>query len=116
MNPNATPENKKHSILGIISTLLALITGSIMLSLFIFSAYLDATTPGGVDEDSPAAILAGLGIFLTLAFIFLGTLFGFVGLFQNDKKKLFPAIGSFLNLFLLLGVIGVLILALLGNY
>ncbi len=84
-----------------------------MLGLFIFAAYLESSTPGGVDDKSPAAIIAGFGIVVTLFFIFLGVILGFAGLFQANKKRLFPVTGAFLNLLFLLGVIGVIVLGLL---
>lgn len=110
MNQDITT-TKKHSGLGIVSMFMGVTTGIITFVIFVFAGYLESNTPGGIDDESPLAIIMGAGILLTVFLIFVGTVLGFVGLFQKDKKKLFPAVGSFLNLFLLLGVIGIIILS-----
>lgn len=83
----------KHSGLGIAAFGASALAG---LGLFICVAVagvLEATTPGGIDETSPMAMLVGLAMF---AFLFLSLAGGGLGLgalFQSGRNKLFAILG-----------------------
>lgn len=112
LNENSA-EPQKQSVLGIISVFTAIATAGVVLILFVFAGYLESATPGGVDEESAAAIIAGLGIVGSMIFFVIGAVLGFAGLFQTSRKKLFPIVGAFLNLFFVLGVAGMIVLGVL---
>lgn len=105
-------EPKKVSILGIISTVIAILIGAGIFTVFIIAGYLEATTPGGVSDKSPTAIIIGLAAIFALAVNALGVILGAVGVFQRNTNKLFAVVGIMLNLLILLTTFGLIALGL----
>lgn len=104
---------KSVSVLGIISIIIAIVMGTLIFVVIVIAGYLELNTPGGIDDNSPILALIGVvAIGVMLAHI-IGATLGFVGLLQPNKKKLFAAVGAFLNSFILLSVIGLIIFGLL---
>jgi hypothetical protein len=99
------PPRLKHSGLGIASFLIAL--GACLLELVIISAagVLEATTPGGIDENSSVAVLLGLALFGGLFLDLFGIGLGIAALFQSHCNKLFAVLGVVLGSVVLLGVV-----------
>jgi hypothetical protein len=98
----------KHTGFGIASFIIGLAVGFFDFVLFAIAGVLDATKPGGLDDESPAAILLGLILF-GLAFINLvGIGLGFAGIFQARRNKTFAVLGIVIGLLTLVGV-GVLV-------
>ncbi len=106
-------EEKGISILGIVSIIIALITGLIFFVVIGGGVYLEMSTPGGIQDDSPILGVIGLAAIFIIVSHAIGAGLGFAGLFQKSKKKLFAAIGAFLNSFLVLTIIGIMVVGLI---
>src|SRR5437660_9399161 len=83
----------KHTGFGIASFIITLMVGFLAFALMAVAGFLDATTPGGLDEDSPAAMFIGLGLFALVFVDVVGLFLGFAGLFQARRNKTFAALG-----------------------
>ncbi len=96
-------EPKKHSGIGIASFITSLISGVFIFLLIVIAGIMEASSPTGIDEESAAAILVGLALFLFggLALISLGL--GIAGLFQKDRQKVFAILGTVFSSSILLG-------------
>lgn len=84
---------KKHSGLGIASLIIGTTVGVLMFLLFVVAGVLEASTPGGLDEDSAEALVVGV---LLIGFLFLEVLaigLGIAGLLQAERHKLFAVLG-----------------------
>ncbi len=112
---NQAPERKKESLPGIIATVLALLTGTVLVVLVLMVTYLETTTPGGVDEQAPLSIFLGFVLFAIIPVSGIGTILGFAGLFQRNRRRTFPVFGAFLNLVLFCSVIGLIVVGLLAS-
>ena len=73
---------------------------------------LETTTPGGIDEKSPIAILLGLVMIGVLFVDFMGIIFGVIGLFQRDRKKFFAVFAVLLGSLVILGFLFLLLVGL----
>jgi hypothetical protein len=102
----------RHSGLGIVSFLIALAIVVIEFVLVVICGVVEVSTPGGMDENSPVAILLGLGIVggLFAALISIGL--GIAGLFQRDRSKLFAVLGMALSSLVVLGVLMLMVIGL----
>jgi hypothetical protein len=100
----------KHSGLGIASTVLSVLIGIAIFALVVIAGVLHTTTPGGLTETSPAAIIVGLGIIggIILDIVALGL--GIAGLTQQNRQKIFPILGTLFSSLTLLGTIGLIVL------
>jgi hypothetical protein len=93
-----------HSTIGIVSFAAAVLAGVMVFALFVVAGVMAANSGGYFAEDSPAAILAGLGLFASMGVALLALVLGVVGLFQ-DGKKLFPTLGTTISGVVLLGTV-----------
>jgi hypothetical protein len=102
----------KHSGLGISSFILSILAGPCLFLVFVVAGIMEASTPGGIDEKSPAAVVVGLSFiaFLLLLLVSLGL--GIGGLFQKDRKKLFAILGTIFSTGLILCSLLVLLVGL----
>jgi hypothetical protein len=98
--------------MGIASFVLAVMTGAATFGLFVFAGFMEASTPGGLDEESPVAIVVGLSLFAVMGLHLLGIGLGIGGAFQGDRKKVFAILGISINILVILGVIGLVLLGL----
>ena len=110
---------EKHSTIGIISLVITVAAGVIELGLFVAAGLLTSSVDG-LTEESPVAAAIGLGIICMPAFMLIGTVLGVVGLFQKDRKKLFPILsvaisGIAICIFVLLLILGVALVASVGG-
>ena len=48
---------KKHSGLGIASFVVGIASGLLLLTVFVIAGIAETSTPGGIDEKSPIAVL-----------------------------------------------------------
>ena len=106
------PGSLKHSGLGVASLVLGLAVGLLEFICIVIAGVLQASTPGGVDENSPVAIATGLviigGMFLGLCGIGLGV----AGLFQQ-RKKLFAVLGVVVGSLVMLCMGGLFVLGMM---
>jgi hypothetical protein len=82
-----------HSLFGIASFLIVLAAGLLELGLLVIAGVLDARSPGGLDENSPQAILLGLALIGGLFIDIVGIALGVVGLCHGHCNKAFAWLG-----------------------
>ena len=100
----------KHSGPGIASFVISLIGGISMIGLFVAAGIAEASTPGGLDEDSTTAMMVGLGLFGIGALLLIGFTLGLVGVLIPNRKKLFAILGLLFNSAVIAGAVGLVIL------
>lgn len=103
---------QKHSGLGIASFILSMALGALIFLLFIVATMMEASTPGGIDENSPGAILLGLFLVACLGIDVVAIGLGIAGLMQKDRKKAFSIMGI---VFASTTIVGTIFLLILGN-
>lgn len=100
---------KRHSRLGIVSTVIGLLLPVLLVFFIIVAISLDIKK-NTLGND---IVVAGLLITLTFPVVHLiALILGIIGLCFKNTKKLFPVIGTILNAILMLAGIGIFILAL----
>lgn len=110
-----SPVILRHSGLGITSFVIALIAALFLFLLVIVAGLMEASSPGGMDEESIQAILVGLLLFAGTGIDLVSLLLGIIALFQKDRKKVFAILGVVLSGVTLLGVGGLVILGLIAQ-
>lgn len=83
----------KHSGVGIASFVTSIVAGVLIFLLVIIAGVLEVSTPGGMDEESIAAVLIGLFLFAFLGAELVALGLGVGGLIQKDRKKIFAILG-----------------------
>ncbi|MAG67628.1 MULTISPECIES: hypothetical protein [Pseudomonas] len=104
-------EELKHSGLGIAATVIGGASTVLIFMLFMVAGVMELSTPGGVDEESTAALLVGLCLILLVGALAVGLGLGIAGLCQRGRNKLFPILGT---VFSSLTLIGAILLVLVG--
>lgn len=89
----AAPVPEKHSGPGIASFIISLVASMAMFVLIGIAGVLEVSTPGGMDEDSPAAVLIGLCMFLLLGLELLAAGLGVAGVLQQARRRVFAVLG-----------------------
>jgi len=84
----------KHSGLGISSFVTSIVSIIAIFLLLVIAGVVESSTPGGMDEDSLAALLVGLFLFVFLGASLVALGLGISGLFQKGRKKIFPILGT----------------------
>ena len=98
-------EPPRQSGLGIASFVISLIGIAITLVLFGVAGYMEASTPGGMDEAAPETILVGLLLIAAGFLLLVGLGLGIGGLFQRNRRRLFAVLGlAFSGVMLLIGI------------
>lgn len=105
-----TPNQMKHSRLGIVSFIMGLVIGLSEFAMIIIAGVLEITTPGGVDEQSPQVMLLGLVIIAGMLGALVGAVLGIIGLTERNRYKAFPVLGLAFNGLILLGVIALMVI------
>jgi hypothetical protein len=105
----------KHSGFGIASFVIVLAAGALEFVLVVIAGILETMTPGGMDENSPIAILLGLVMIGGLLVDLLGILLGIVGLCQRDRKKPFAGLGVVTGLLVLVGLVAVIVIGIIAD-
>ena len=93
-----------HSGLGITALVLSVLCGVSMFGLVLLAGIMEASTPGGINEESPEAIMLGLCILGGILLSFIGLGLGIAGLFQGNRKKLFAVLGVIFNGMIVFGM------------
>lgn len=83
----------KHSGVGIASFVTSIVAGVLIFLLVIIAGVLEVSTPGGMGEESIAAVLIGLFLFAFLGAELVALGLGIGGLIQKDRKKIFAILG-----------------------
>jgi len=106
---------RRQSGLGITSFVLAIVAGLTALALVVIAGVMEASTPGGMDEESPQAIIVGLGIFGVVALNLLGIGLGVAGLVHADRLRTFAVLGLVFNSLVILGLGGLMVIGLMAS-
>jgi hypothetical protein len=101
---------QKHSGIGIASFVISIVAGILIFILLGIAGSLEASTPGGIDENSTEAVMIGLAIIGLLFLNVLAVGLGIGGLLQKEQKKIFAILGTVFSSFFILGVIGLMVL------
>lgn len=105
-------EVEKHSGLGIASFITAIFSGCFIFVIMIIAGVIEISNPGGMDENSAAAIIIGLFIIIFLGTALLGLGLGIASLIQKNRKKIFGILGTIISLITFLGTVFLIILGL----
>jgi len=109
MHYTAIP-TRPHSGLGIASFIISLASSAVLVVLLGVAAMLESR-PGGLDEESTAAIVVGLILVLAALAQVLALGLGIAALVQTGRNKLFGVLGT---VFAATGLVGALLVLLLG--
>ena len=101
---------QKHSGIGIASFVISIVAGILIFIVLGIAGSLEASTPGGIDENSTEAVMIGLAIIGLLFLNVLSVGLGIGGLLQKERKKIFAILGTVFSSFLILSVIGLMVL------
>lgn len=86
--------DQKHSGLGIASFITSIVAGIVIFGAVVIAGVMESSTPGGMDEESAAAIIVGLAL-IAMLFLELAALgLGIAGLCRRDTKKVFAILGT----------------------
>lgn len=97
-----------HSGMGIASFIMAIVVGISAFALIVIAGVIEMQTPGGMDEESPEAIIIGLGIFGVIGLNLLGVGLGIAGIVQPDRNKIFAYLGLAANAMVIFGICGLI--------
>jgi hypothetical protein len=97
-------ETQKHSGLGIASFVGSLASGFFSFVLLFVAGLLEATTPGGIDEDSAGAIVLGLSLLAIMGIAIASLVLGICGLCQKARKRIFATLGTVFSALTLSGL------------
>jgi len=107
----ASAAPQKHSELGIVATVLALLSlllcGGYWTLIFIFVGSIGGPNAQPMPRNSPVPMAAGLMGIGAGVLALIGTILGIIGVVMANRKKLFAWIGLAINGLLLLGCAGV---------
>lgn len=103
-------EQLKHSGLGLASFIISVVTAILIFILFIAAGVMEASTPGGIDEESAGAVLLGLLILLCLFVELVALGLGIGALCQSGRNKIFGILGTIFSAGMVLLTVAVIIL------
>lgn len=105
----AQPVELKHSGLGITSFALSILVGFLLFAAIAVAGVMESSRPGGLDEESPVAVVMGLGIIALLGLNLVAFGIGIGALFQRDRKKIFAILGTVFSSLIFLGCIALFV-------
>lgn len=94
----STDVSAKHGGMGVAAFIVALVSAVMIFILVIVAGVLEATTPGGMDEESVAAMTVGLLLMLFMLATLIAIGLSIAGLVQKNSKKVFPILGLIISL------------------
>jgi len=99
----------KHSGFGISSLIISSISGIAIFVIFVVAAVMEVSTPGGIEGNPMGAIIVGSSIIGMIILSLLALGLGICGLFQKERKKIFPIIGTVFSSFTVLSILSLMI-------
>lgn len=102
----------KHSGIGIASFVLSIVTGLLMFASIVVAGFMEATTPGGIDEESVEVALLGVAIIGLVMVDLVALGLGIAGLLQKSRNRLFAILGT---VFSSVAVLGIVLLMVIGS-
>jgi hypothetical protein len=109
---NANANAPRHSGLGIASFITSIVSGICIFAAIALAGVMEASTPGGIDEESAGAIMLGLALFAFMGLSLVALGLGIGGLFQKERKKVFAILGMVFAAATLLGTVSIIALGL----
>lgn len=109
-NSNRISEEPKHSGIGIASFIMCIVAFVSIFVVVIIAGVLEESTPGGLSETSPQAMIIGLLVILFALLDLIALVLGIVGLAQRNRKKLFAILGTLFSSITIIGSVGLFIL------
>jgi hypothetical protein len=100
----------KHSRLGIISFVMGLMIGAGEFAIVVVAGIMEATTPGGVDEQSPQVMLLGVVMLAGMLGALVGAVLAIIGLTEHNRYKAFSIAGLLFNGLILLGMVALMVI------
>ena len=101
-----------QSGLGIASLILSIVSALAIFVLIMLAGMVESATPGGMDENSPEAILIGLFLVGFMGAALLGLGLGIGGLVQQNRNKTLAIVGTVLSAVTLVGSMSIILLGL----
>ena len=98
----------KHSGIGIASFSMSVGILIVTFVLVVVAGVMEASTPGGINEESPAAIMLGLSIIGMVLLNIVAFGLGIGTMFQKDRKKLFGILGMSFSALTIVGIISLI--------
>lgn len=95
-----------HSGFGVASFVIALVTGIGAFFSIAIAAFLGIKN-GPIPKNDPTAVLIGLVIIGSGVLSLIGLVLGIVGVCQSNRRVVFAMLGTVLNVFIILGICGV---------
>lgn len=105
-------EAQKHSGLGIASFITSIVSGILIFALIVIAGVMEASTPGGIDEESAVAIIVGVFLFAFLGASLVALGLGIGGLMHRERKKIFAVLGAVFSAATVVGTIFIMMLGL----
>jgi hypothetical protein len=102
-----------HSRLGIASLILSFFGVAALVGTIGVGTWLEITTPGGMAEDSPQAVLLGLGMLCAVFICLVGLSLGIAGVMQPDRKKISAVLGIVISVVALAGMMWLVLIGLM---
>lgn len=104
----------KHSGLGIASLVISILAGLAMFVLLAIAGVMETSTPGGIVEESPTAVVIGLFFFALIFAQVIAAAFGIAGLMQKQRHKVMGILGLVFAALAILFSLAILLLGQLG--
>lgn len=102
----------KHSGLGIASFVMSVVAGFLTFTTIVAAGVVEATTPGGMDEESALAMVIGLLILAFLGMSLLALCLGIAGALQSGRKTIFAILGAVFSATTIAGTILLIVVGL----
>ena len=87
-------DDLKHSGLVIASFIISITSAIFIFLLIVIAGVMEASTPGGIDEESASAVIVGLFLFAFVGTALVSLGLGIAGLLQKDRKKILAILGT----------------------
>ena len=98
----------KHSGFGVASFIISIAVGLLLFIVFAIAGFIQASTPGGMDQHSIKALVIGLSIIGLFLFDIVAAVLGIIGLFQRERKRLFAILGTLFSSLTVISVIALI--------
>ena len=97
-----------HSTLGIIAFIMSVVALVGEFALVVWAGVMEASSPGGIDENDPVAVVVGLFLFFGILVALVGLGLGIAAVAQRDRKKLFGILAIIFSAVTILGTCGLM--------
>lgn len=87
-------ERVGQSRMGVVSLALAVASALVSFLIVLIAGVWEVSAPGGVDENSAAAVLLGLTLFGSLGVNLVSLGLGIAGIVQKSRNRVFAFIGT----------------------